>query len=67
MEHWQSRRLSSEESCIHAFHSRSGHRAETLGKSSTQLPVALRREIPGQYIRAVSGAPLSISGFEEAL
>ena len=32
----------------------------------SQLPVALRRETP-HSIRAVSGAPLSSSGLEEAL
>ena len=34
---------------------------------NSQLSVALRRETPAQYTRAVSGALLSRSGLEEAL
>jgi len=48
------------------FKSRSRRHVGTLGKSFTQLPVALRRETLTQY-PYVSGVPLSSGGLEEVL
>jgi len=51
----------------HGFHSRSSGHVETLGKSFTRSCLWRYNVKLRLNIRAVSGAPLSSSGLEEAL